>query len=231
MRKSAIVLGLLLAIGAAASAEDKVTKETGTGRARFAWDKWDGNFASEQSSLARIIEGAGTGSVALDATSTAIWVDFDPDQTRPSTMLGKLKDAARYEAAKLTSVVTCFDSPGVSIQATATVKAGKGTKLHGHVAVFVTAKPGHQILLALEHKRAGRFQPGIVIKQPAELELEKNSGKADFKGSFQSYTQGFTTKKGWEDSTISVTVDLIDKTKDGKEALHQVELSVPVLAP
>jgi hypothetical protein len=226
VRKNAIVILVLVALGLVARAEEKVQKETGSARARFAWEKWDGRFADELPSLTRLIEGAGTGAIEVDSGNAAVWVNYDPDKTTAKTLLEKLKGAGRYEKAALTSVVACFDAPFVTVRATAGFHGAKPPQ-KGVLAVTVEATEGHTVLLAEPKKRSGKFQPGITTKAPAEVVLDKTS-KTDPGAHVQSYTHHFTTKKGAEDSTIAVTINVVEKTKD-KETLHSIELSVPVL--
>lgn len=227
MRKNAIVILVLVALGLVARAEEKVLKETGSARARFAWEKWDGRFADEIPSLTRVIEGSGTGAIEVDSGSSAVWVSFDPDKTSARAVLEKLKGAGRYDAAKLTSVVACFDAPFVTVRARAAFHGAKPPQ-KGELSVTVESGEGHTILLAESKKRTGKWQAGITTKAPAEVVLDKSS-KTEPGGRVQSYTHHFTAKKGAEDSTIALTINVVDKNKDGKETLHTIELSVPVL--
>lgn len=230
MRYLGLVSVVLLGLALVARAEEKVQKDQGSARARFAWDKWDGKFADEQSSLARIVEGSGTGAVEIDSTNAAIWVTFDASRTSATTILDKLRGASRYEAAKITSVVAFFDAPFGSVHANARIHPGKSAKPKGDVSVSIDAAEGHTLIVSDPHKR-GRFQPGITLKAPSEVELERGAGHFASSGRAQSYKHGFTAKKGAEGAVITVTLNVVDKGKDGKETLHAIELDVPVQAP
>src|SRR5262249_49648852 len=159
-------------------------KLSGSARARIAWDKWEGNFASEPRDIGRVVDSS---TVEVDSNTTAVWITYDPDRTRAERLLAKLKDNRHYDAAKLTSLVACCDGPFGSVRARAILQPGKGPKHKGQVVVLVNEKDGHNVLLVEAKKRSGTWQPGITFKMPAEIEKDKAPVAVDAKGGRQAF--------------------------------------------
>jgi hypothetical protein len=227
VNRKLVFLALLLALGVAHAAE-KVQKDQGTARARFAWEKMDG--ALDTARLGRTVEGSGVGTIEVDSGGTAVWIDFDPEKTSSDSILKRLKETRAYEAAKLTSTVSIFKGPFGVVTATAWVKgSAKAPKRRGELMVRVEAASGFAIDMDPKGKH-GNFKAGVsVTKPPRDVELDK-AGKAGHAGAAETYSQGLALKKGGEDSVLSVTVNVAVKDAKGKEELHAIELPVPVQA-
>lgn len=222
IRKLSIVALVLLGLGVA-YAEEKVQKDSGTARASFKFDKFEGDLANELNSIQRTVDANGVGTVEIN--SGVLCVSYDPEKTTASSILDHLKDTRTYEAAKLTSVVAIFKAPFATVTATAIVKGAKsGSKRHGELVVRVDGPSG----TTMAGKPKGKFKPGVIVKAPHEVELDRGAPRIGH----ESYAQGISLKKGSDDAVIAVTVNLIVKgsgPKD-KEELHSVELAVPVAA-
>jgi hypothetical protein len=225
-----LVLVFVVALGVTALAEDKVVHEKGSAMARFAWDAWKGrDFAGEKGTIARTIEGAGTGAVELDSGATAVWISYDPERTTADTILRRLKDSRLYEAATLTTVVSMLKGDWGVITGTGMVHPGKTPKLKGAITVTVEGAEGHSPD-ASPGKAHGKWQPGFSYKLPAEVELVKGKDKFSKNGSHQMVQLETSCKKTATDKVVWVTVNFVDKV-GGKEALHSVELPIVVQGP
>ncbi|MEZ0230771.1 MAG: hypothetical protein ACAI25_19280 [Planctomycetota bacterium] len=226
MNRNIALAALVVVSLGVAYAEDKVQKESGSARAQFSWDKPD----LDPNRLARTVEGAGVGGCEVD--SGTVWVSFDPERTSAATILQKFKDTRAYDTAKLTTVVATFKGAWGVVTASATARGAKGSaKRRGELTVRVDGVAGTTVDMDAKTAKAhGKFKPGIVIKAPKEVDMDKAMGKVEHTGSGETYTQGLSLKKGGEDSVINLTVNVVAKDSAGKESLHAVELPVPVLA-
>jgi len=226
-RKLVATIFTLTALGVA-YAEEKVQKDQGSARARFSWEKLDGGLDTTR--LSRTIEGGGVGTIEPDSGTTAVWIGFDPDKTSAAAILQKLKDTRSYEAAKLTTVCACFKAPFGVVTATATCQGGKAAKKKGELSVRVDGASGFTVDMDAKGKAHGRFKPGVLIKAPHEVDVDKGVGRTDHAGASETYVHGLGVKKGGEDAVINVTVNLVVKDSKGKEELHAIELPVPLQA-
>ncbi len=221
-----MLAGLVVAGLGIAYAEDKINKETGQARVQFQWDKVE----LDQARISRTVEGSGVG--ATEIQSGTVWVTYDPDRTSANTIHERLKGTRAYDTARLTTVCAMWKGSVAIVTASASARGAKaGAKRRGELFVHIEGVGAHQVDMdAKTAKPHGRFKPGVVIKAPKEVEMDKAVGKVEHAGNSETYSQGLSLKKGGEDAVINITVNIVVKDSAGKESLHAVELPVPVQA-